>query len=91
MITRIYKDEYRNIIELAWIFIKREFYTAMEFLMLVEPDDHSWNLRPTIWFIVSLLVTSYFFCNIASIPAAILFGILVSAETTRLMQVSLWK
>lgn len=91
MLTRIQKEEYVNALQLAWIFVTREFYTAMEYLMLVEPDDHSWNTRPAIWFLVSLAVSSVFFSYLASVPAAILFGILVSSETTRILQVTRWK
>ena len=56
MIVRIQNDPYVNVIELVWIFIKREFFTTMEFLQFYDQEDRSWNVRAVWWYIIALAI-----------------------------------
>jgi uncharacterized membrane protein len=91
MITRIQDEHYVNLIELAWIFIKREFYTTMEFMCLYDQEERSWNCRPVIWYIAATIITALFFFGIFPEIQSILFSVILSGAFTRILQVSLWK
>jgi len=91
MKLRIPNEPYVNIIELAWIFIKREFFTAMEFLMFYDQEERSWNGRAVWWYLVSVAISSVFFSGITSVIPAILFSAIAAGGATRILQVCKWR
>ena len=91
MIVRIQNDPYVNVIELAWIFIKREFFTTMEFLQFYDQEDRSWNVRAVWWYIIALAIMSVFLCGFTHFIPAILFWAIVTGTFTRFLEVSKWR
>ena len=91
MIVRIPNEPYVNAIELVWIFIKREFFTTMEFLDFYDLEERSWNSRAIWWYIIALAITSVFMCGFAHFIPAIMFSVIVTGSFTRFLQVSKWK
>jgi len=91
MIVRISNEPYVNCLELTWIFIKREFFTTMEFLLFYDQEERTWNGRAILWYIASVAIISLFLTTYAPIIPAILFSIIVTGAFTRLLQVSGWK
>lgn len=91
MLVRIQHEPYVNFLELAWILIKREFFTAMEFLQFFDQEDRSWNGRAIWWYAIATAITSVFFSSLTPVIPAILFSMLCIGAVTRFLQVSRWK
>ena len=91
MIVRIPNEPYVNFLELAWIFIKREFFTAMEFLMFFDQEERSWNGRAIWWYLAAVAISSVFLSGITSVLPSILFSAITAGAFTRFLQVSKWK
>jgi hypothetical protein len=91
MIERIRPEQYVNCIELSWIFAKREFFTAMEFLQFYDQEERSWELRPVAWYAASVAVSSAFLSTFAPLAKSVLLSAFVAGAFTRLLQVSRWK
>lgn len=91
MLQRIQNEQYVNILELTWIFIKREFYTTMEFMQFYDQEDRSWNARAVLWYVAALTITSVFLCGFTHFIPAILFSAIVTGTFTRFLQVSKWR
>ena len=91
MIVRIPNEPYVNFIELTWIFIKREFFTTMEFLMFFDQEERSWNGRAIWWYLAAVVILSFFLSGITEIFPSILVAIITIGAFTRFLQVSKWK
>ena len=91
MIQRIQQEQYVNVIELAWIFVKREFFTTMEFLQFYDQEERSWNGRAIWWYIVSMAIVSVFLTGFTRVIPSILVSMLVTGTFTRFLQASRWK
>lgn len=85
MLLRIEQDPYVNVIELTWIFIKREFFSSMEFLGFYDQVDRNWNLRQVFWFLVASTIMTAFLGKTGNFVVAMLFAVSIWCALTRLV------
>lgn len=88
MLARIQQEPYVNFLELSWIFIKREFFTTMEFLHFYDQEEREWNCRAVLWYVAAVCVMSAFLSVFAPILQSVMLSLMVTGAFTRVLQVS---